>query len=264
MGNSKTVTSRDGTKIAYEQSGIGQPVILVDGAMGYRDYRGGRPLAAALSKHFTVIAYDRRRRGESTDTQPYAVEREIEDIDALIGEVGSPIYLDGFSSGSVLALRAAAKLGSKVAKLAVMEPPFGGDDAEAKAENAEYVKQMAALVKANQRSEAVAFFLGAMLPPDMLEGMKQTPDWALMEAVAHTLVYDNEVMGDGAVPVEIARAATMPAMVLDSGESPDLKREAADVLASVLPHARRKTLEGETTLAAPEVIAPLLVEFFTA
>src|SRR5687767_10101157 len=121
------VTSRDGTSIAYDESGSGPAIILVDGALAYRDHRGGRPLASELARHFTTVTYDRRGRGESTDTQPYAVEREIEDIEALINAVGAPVSLYGFSSGAVLAVKAAAALRSKVAKLAVLEPPLNSD-----------------------------------------------------------------------------------------------------------------------------------------
>jgi pimeloyl-ACP methyl ester carboxylesterase len=257
-----TVTSKDGTIIAYEKIGHGQAVILVDGAMGYRAHAGNRPLAAALSENFTAITYDRRGRGESTDTQPYSVEREIEDIEALIEEVGSPVYLYGFSSGSVLALKAAARLGKKVAKLAVFEPPFNADDEQAKQESFAFAAHMDELLNANQRGEAVAFFLADMIPAEVMGDMRQSPEWTLMESVAPTLAYDNAVMGDGTVPLEDANVVTLPTLILDGGESPDFKREAADMLANAMPNAQRKTLEGQNTLVSPEVLALVLVEFF--
>jgi pimeloyl-ACP methyl ester carboxylesterase len=257
------VASRDGTRIGYERTGRGPVVILIDGALGYRGYRGGRPLAEALSADFSVIAYDRRGRGESTDRQPYAVEREIEDIEALIAESGWPVGLYGFSSGSVLALRAAAALGpDRVAKLAVLEPPFGGDDDRSRQEFGEYCQQMEDLLKAGRRGDAVAFFLQDMLPPVVLDDMKQSPDWVVLKAVAPTLAYDNQVMGDGAVPAGIAAAVAVPSLVLDGGESPDFKHAAADALARALPRAHRRTLAGETTLVPPEVLAPVLTAFF--
>lgn len=260
----RAVTSKDGTLIAFDQSGKGPAVLLVDGAMSYREFLGSRPLAAELSTDFTVISYDRRGRGESTNTLPYDVAREIEDIEALIDEVGSPVYLYGFSSGSILALKAAAKLGEKIAKLAVFEPPLNSDDDKDKQEFAEFTKRMAELLEINKRGDAVAFFLADMIPAEMVEEMRQSPDWPLMEAVAHTLAYDNAVMGDGSVPVEAARAVTMPALVLDGAESPDFKHEAADALAKAMPHAKRRTLVGETTRVAPEALAPVLVKFFKA
>lgn len=236
-------------------------VILVDGALAYREHFGGRPLAAELAKDFTVITYDRRGRGESADTQPYAVEREIEDIEALIDQVGSPAHLYGFSSGSVLALKAAARLGGKVARLALHEPPFNSDDEKAKQDFAEFTMHMADLLAANKRGEALAFFFADMLPPEVIEGMQQSPEWSRMEGVAHTLAYDNAVMGDGSVPAEAAHAASMPALVLDGGDSPDFKHEAADALVRAMPQAQRKTLEGQSTMVSPEILAPVLAAF---
>lgn len=255
------VTSKDGTIIAYEKVGQGPALILIDGAMAYRGYRGGVPLAEELSKDFTVVAYDRRGRGESTDTQPYALAREIEDIEALVDMVGAPVYLYGFSSGSVLTIKAAAALGDKVTKVAVLEPPLNPDDEASKQEFLAFSTHMTQLLKEGKNSDAVAFFLEGMLPPDMLEEMKQTPDWKLMEAVAPTLAYDNVVMGNGAVPAEAADVH-VPALVLDGGESPDFKHAAADDLAAALPNAERKTLEGQMTIVPAEVLAPVLTEFF--
>lgn len=258
----QTLTSRDGTTIAYERSGQGPPVILVDGAMGYRGYFGGRPLAAALSPDFTVITYDRRGRGGSDDRQPYAVEREIEDIAALIDQVGAPVNLYGFSSGAVLALRAAAALGKKVARLAVMEPPFNSDDPNEKREFQAFNDGIRARLAAGKNGEAVAFFLQDMVPPDVLEGMKRSPAWATMEAVAPTLAHDVAVMGDGAVPRAAAAAVAAPALVLDGADSPDFKHTAADALAAALPRAQRQTLRGHSTQVPAEVMAPILKRFF--
>ena len=261
----KNVISKDGTRIAFEKTGQGPAVILVDGAMGYREYFGGRPLAAELSKEFTVYTYDRRGRGESTDTQPYAVEREIEDIEALIDEAGGSVYLYGFSSGTVLALKAAGKLGAnKVVKLALYGPPLNSDDDKAKQDFAQYAKRMAELLEANKRGDAVAFFLADMMPAEMIEGMRQSPEWPVMEAVAPTIAYDNAVMGDGSLPVEDTKAATMPALVLDADESPSFIHEAADALAKAMPKTQRKTLEGQMHLALPEALAPVLAAFFNA
>jgi pimeloyl-ACP methyl ester carboxylesterase len=256
------VISKDRTTIAYEKRGQGSAVILVDGALAHRDHMGGRPLAAELARDFTVITYDRRGRGGSTDRQPYAVAREIEDIEALIDEVGAPVRLYGFSSGAVLALRAAAQLGRKITRLAVLEPPFNPDDEQSKRESRAFATRMAGLLTEGRNSAAVEFFLQDMVPPDVLEGMKQSPGWTAMESVAPTLAYENEVMGDGAVPREVAAAVTAPTLVLDGGESPDFKHAAANDLARALPHAQRRTLEGQMTLVPPEILAPVLAEFF--
>jgi pimeloyl-ACP methyl ester carboxylesterase len=257
------VMSKDGTTIAFDKLGQGPAMILVNGAMGYREFFGGKPLAAELSNEFTVYDYDRRGRGESTDTQPYAVEREIEDIEALIEEAGGSAYLYGISSGAVLALKAATKLGpAKVSKLALYEPPFNSDDDNAKQEFAAFTQRMAELLAANQRGEAVAFFMADMLPPEMIEGMRQSPEWLLMEGVAHTLAYDNAVLGDGAVPAEAAHAATMPTLVMDGGESAASFHDAAQALVDALPNARYRTLERQTHAPPdPEALAPVLAEF---
>jgi pimeloyl-ACP methyl ester carboxylesterase len=261
----RTVTSKDGTTIAYDQSGAGPAVILVDGALGCRTHWGQGPLAARLADHFTLYTYDRRGRGDSTDTQPYAAEREIEDIEALIEEAGGSAYLYGLSSGAVLALKAAAELGSaKVQKLALYEPPFGSDDDTAKQEFAQYTGQMDELLGAGRRGDAVAFFMADMMPPEMLEEMRQSPDWPILESLAPTLAYDNAIMGDGSLRIDDAKAVTMPTLVLVGSESPAFKHEAADALTTILPHAEQKTLEGEGRTFAPEAPAPALIEFFAS
>jgi pimeloyl-ACP methyl ester carboxylesterase len=235
----------------------------VDGALSDRQNWGGRPLAAELAKDYTVYLYDRRGRGESTDTRPYAVEREIEDIEALIDEAGGPVRLYGASSGAVLALKAAAKLGpARVTKLAVYEPPFNSDDKDSTEEFTRYKQRMAELLEAGKRHEAVVFFLSGMLPAEVIEGMRSSPDWPVMEAVAHTLAYDNAVLGDGAVPVEDAKAVRAPVLILEGGESPAFLHAAAEDLARVLPQAQRKILEGQTHAAIPQVLAPVLAAFF--
>jgi pimeloyl-ACP methyl ester carboxylesterase len=231
--------------------------------MGHRAHWGQRPLAAELSDHFSAYAYDRRGRGASGDTLPYDVEREIEDIEALIEEAGGPVFLYGISSGAVLALKAAAKLGAvRVPRLALYEPPFNAADDDSIQEFARYAARMAELLAANKRGDAVAFFLADVLPAEMLAGMRHSPDWPIIEAVAHTLAYENAVLGDGAPPVDASKAATMPALVLDGSESPAFLHEAAEALARVMPRAERKTLEGQTHDVSPEAIAPVLAEFF--
>lgn len=255
-------TSKDGTTIAYDKVGQGPTVVLVNGAMSYRAYRGEHALAAELASDFTVILYDRRGRGESSDTHPYAVEREIEDVEALINEIDAPVYLYGFSSGAVLALKISAALGARIIKLAVLEPPFNGDDEHEKQDFARYCQQMTDLLQQGRKSDAVAFFLADMLPVEMIEEMKHSPDWKLMEDAAPTLAYDNLIMGDGSVPVEVAASVTVPVLVLEGSESPAFKHSATDALTKALPYAQRRTIEGQNTLVAPEILAPILKEFF--
>lgn len=257
-----TIVSQDGTLIAYDQSGSGPAVILVDGALTYRGHWGSRPLAEALSDTFTVYTYDRRGRGESGDTQPYAAEREIEDIAALIAASGGKAYLYGISSGAALAVRAASALGSdKVPKLAVYEPPYSTSDEEIQGFFS-YRDHVIELLKSGKRGEALEAFLGDFIPPEEMDAMKQSPDWPLLEAIAPTLAYENEVMGDSAVPVKIAQNVRVPVLVMDGAETADFLHAAADALAQALPDAQRKTLTGQTHSVTPDVLAPVLTAFY--
>src|SRR5207253_7648977 len=185
----RTVISKDGTPIAFDQSGQGPALILVAGAMTTRLDEAG--LSAALAPHFTVFAYDRRGRGESGDSAPYAVEREIEDLAALIIEAGGSAFVFGHSSGAALALEAAVQLGEKVTKLAMYEAPYN-DEREAKLAWRAYIHQLTELLAANRRGDAVALFMQYVgMPADQIEAMRQSPTWPQFEAIAPTLAYDH-------------------------------------------------------------------------
>jgi pimeloyl-ACP methyl ester carboxylesterase len=253
------VISKDGTRIAYEKIGEGAPVILVDGAMCHRSM--GR-LAARLSNKYTVLSYDRRGRGESGDTQPYAVQREIEDLDALIAEAGGSAYVYGISSGAVLALKAAGSLGSKIRKLAVYEPPFTSGEAARHAADS-YTRSLADLLAHGRHGDAVELFMRTVgVPPEAIAGMRHAPMWPAMEAIAPTLAYDDAIMDGGAVPVEAAGNVAVPVIVLDGGRSPAFMREAADTLARAIPSAQRNTLADQTHDVGTEALAPVLELFF--
>jgi pimeloyl-ACP methyl ester carboxylesterase len=257
-----TITSKDGTKIAYDRQGQGPAMLLIDGAMCYRASGPMGPLAAQLKDQFTVYTYDRRGRGDSSDTMPYAVECEIEDIAGLIDEAGGSAFVYGISSGAVLALRAAARLGNKVTKLALYEPPFTSGEAAQKAAKA-YTQQLIALLAQGKRGEAVALFMQRVgLPDEAIAGMRQAPSWPAMEALAPTLAYDDAVMDDGSLPGEAAKAADQPALVMDGGDSPAFMQAAAQALAKAMPHAKLLTLEGQTHDVKPEVLGPVLARFF--
>jgi pimeloyl-ACP methyl ester carboxylesterase len=215
------LTSKDGTTIGYDENGKGPAVILVDGAMVYREFHGGRPLAAELSKDFTVITYDRRGRGESTDTQPYAVEREIEDIEALINEVGGSAFVCGISSGAALAMEAAIKLGNKIKKLAMYEAPYNTDEPSRQAWK-EYTKRLRELLAADRRGDAVALFMSLVgATGDQIDGMRQAPVWPMFEAIAPTLVYDHiAILGeDASVPTERAARVAVPTLIMGGFKS---------------------------------------------
>jgi pimeloyl-ACP methyl ester carboxylesterase len=253
--------SKDGTVIAYEKIGKGPGIILVNGALAHRNLFGERDLAARLAKNFTVIFYDRRGRGESTDTKRYAVEREIEDIEALVDEVGGTAYLYGSSGGAALALLAAEKLGpEKVTKLGLYELPYGSDTKEAFAKEKNRVNE---LVAAGKPGDAVTFFFERRgMPPDKMEGMKKSPEWNGLVRTGHTLVYDFEILVDGAVPENIAKNIVIPTLVMNGEKSFDFVSATADTVGKLIPGAVRKTLKGQTHDLAPEAVAPVLREFF--
>ena len=260
----KTIQSADGTTIAFDQLGKGPALILVGGALEQRAMDSETAqLAPRLSQHFTVLHYDRRGRGDSTDTQPYAVEREIEDIDALITEAGGSAFLFGISSGAALALEAAIKLGDKVKKLAMYEAPYNDDEAARQAWKA-YRKQLADVLAQGRRGDALALFMLLVgMPPDHLDQVRHHPMWPMWEAVAPTLAYDAAVMGeDASVPTEKAASLAVPALVMDGGASYPFMHVTALALAKAMPHAQHRTLEGQTHEVAPQVLAPVLVEFF--
>src|SRR5918998_5297842 len=214
------VTSSDGTQIAFDRLGDGPPVIVVGGAMCDRALTGST--AEELAKHFTVLNYDRRGRGDSGDTGPYAVEREIEDIGALVAEAGGEASVYGHSSGAGLVLHAAAA-GLPIAKIALHDPPYALDgDEEARRGAREYGATLKAMLSEGRRGDAVELFMTTVgMPREMIEGMRRTPRWAELEALAPTLAYDSEVMGDasrgGTIPVEKASRVTVPALVLTGG-----------------------------------------------
>lgn len=259
------VTSKDGTTIAFDRSGEGPSLVLVGGALA--DRSAAAQLAAQLAPHFTVIAYDRRGRGDSGDTAPYAVEREVEDIEALIVAAGGHAFLLGHSSGAVLALESARTLPDRIGKLALYEPPFIVDDSRPLLPD-DYVTHLLDLVSAGRRGDAVEFFLTTAVgvPTEVVAGMRQEPFWSWMEAVAHTLSYDGTVMGEtmGGSPAPLKRWSSIaaPTLVMDGGASPDWQRHAVRALVDVLPDARQRTLEGQDHGPDSEVLAPVLVEFF--
>jgi pimeloyl-ACP methyl ester carboxylesterase len=260
----KKVQSADGTIIAFDQLGKGSALILVDGALGQRAMDGETTqLAPLLAKHFTVFHYDRRGRGDSTDTQPYAVEREIEDIEALIHEAGGSAFLFGISSGAALAMEAAIKLGDRVKKLAMYEAPYNDEETARQAWKI-YRKQLTEVLAYGRKGEALALFMLLVgMPPDHLDAVRQHPMWPMWEAVAPTLAYDAAVMGeDASVPTEKAANVTVPALVMDGGASYPFMHVTALALAKAMPHAQHRTLEGQTHEVAPQVLAPVLVKFF--
>jgi pimeloyl-ACP methyl ester carboxylesterase len=256
------VVSSDGTTIAFDRSGEGPPVIVVGGAFIERSHPAVTGLAALLAPDFTVYNYDRRGRGDSGDTAPYAVEREVEDLQALIREAAGPAFVFGLSSGAALALEAAAS-GLAITKLAVYEPPFTVDDSRPPGPR-DFAVQLTGLISAGRRGDAVEFFMtkGMGMPAEFVAPMRNAPMWPALEVLAHTLVYDTAVMGDNSLPAERMAAVTVPTQVMNGENSTPWLRHAARVTADALPHGRHHTLEGQDHVVDPAALAPALKEFF--
>jgi pimeloyl-ACP methyl ester carboxylesterase len=252
--------SRDGTPLAYESTGQGPAVVLVSGAMS----TGGTvaPLAVPLSDRFRVLVYDRRGRGESGDTVPYAVEREVEDLAALIEAAGGEACLCGISSGGALVLRAAAS-GLPVRRVAVYETPFADFSEHGAKERAEYTENLTATLGDGRRGDAVELFLRlAGMPEGMIQGARRSPEWAGMEAVAPTLAYDDAILGDGLVPRDRLASVTVPVLAVAGDASPGWMRDATRAVAEAVPHGTYRSLPGQTHMVDPDALAPVLAEFF--
>lgn len=252
------VTSRDGTHIAFDRTGTGPAVILVDAASGFRGFGPMPELAGKLDSQFTVITYDRRGRGESADTPPYAVEREVEDLQALIEAAGGTASLHGFSSGAILALHAAIA-GLPIRKLSLLEPPLSLDEKENADTGLE--KEITELTAAGRNGDAVMHFNESIgVPPEMLAGMRDAPFWPQLESVAPTLVYDLVI--SRSLPVKRVGEIRAETLIITSEASDDRLQAWADGLHDELPNASRRILPGEWHGVAADDLAPVLAEFF--
>jgi pimeloyl-ACP methyl ester carboxylesterase len=254
------VISNDGTTIAFDRLGEGSPVILVCG--GSTDRMVNAPLARHLAPHFTVLNYDRRGRGDSGDTSPYAVKREVEDLDAVITGAGGAAAVYGTSSGAALALEAAAS-GLAITKLALWEPPFIPEGFPRPPED--QVEQYERMVSEGRRGDAVEYFMSRVvgLPPEFVAQSRNAPFWAGQEAIAHTLAYDARIMGDYSLPAERAASVKAPTLVI-AGTGIPWMRQSAEALAAAIPKARVQILEGQGHDVDPAVIAEAVRAFLAA
>lgn len=257
-----TVHSKDGTRIAYETTGSGPVLVCVGGALN--DRGSAAPLAELLAPHLTVVTYDRRGRGGSGDTAPYAVEREIEDLAAVIDAAGGTAAVYGLSSGAVLALRAAAQ-GLPITRLALYEPPFTPDEPDRTRHARDHAAELTRRLAEGRPGDALEQFMTNVgMPAELVGQMRHAPMWPALEALAPTLAYDSAVMDDaagGVLPAATAAAVTAPALVLAGGASPAWMRDAASRLAGLLPAGTYRSLDGQTHDVAPDVLAPVLGEF---
>lgn len=254
-------TSKDGTRIAYETTGHGQPLILVLGALNSR--KSGASLAKLLATRFTVVSYDRRGRGDSSDTAPYSPQREVEDIEALIGAVGGPVFLYGHSSGGALALQATTKMPRQVRKLAIYEAPYAPED-DARKIAKEYYKTLKKLLADGRSGDAVALFIRSVGVSDkQLQAIRRMPMWRGLERLAPTLAYDSEVLGEGhSLPTVLLSRVTAPTLVMHGGAGATAMRDAAMAISEAIPKAQLRALAGQTHGVKPKVLAPVLEEFF--
>jgi pimeloyl-ACP methyl ester carboxylesterase len=251
------VRSADNTTIAYERTGTGPALILVDAALGFRGFGPMGELAGLLAGDFTAVTYDRRGRGESTDTPPYTVDREVDDLAALIEQVGGSAFVYGFSSGAVLALHAAAR-GLSIPKLALLEPPIPLED---QPEEGDLGAEVAEMVAAGRRGDAVEHFNRSIgVPEEMVAGLRDAPFWPGLEAAAHTLVYDTTITGS--INKEMMSSIDTPTLVVGSEASDDYLSSSARTVADTLPNGRFQALKGEWHGVPLEDLAPVLTEFF--
>jgi len=255
----ETTKSSDGTPIAFDRLGAGPPVVLVCG--GSVDRTSNAPVAQLLAADFTVLNYDRRGRGDSGDTAPYAVEREVEDLEAVIAAAGGLASVYGSSSGAALALEAGAS-GLPISRLALWEPPFILDESARPPVN--QVETYDELIAAGRRGDAVEFFMTKVvgMPAEFVIQARTEPWWPAQEALAHTLAYDATIMGDYSIPTDRAAAVKAPTVVLAGGADIPWMRETAQALADALPDGRTKFLDGQGHDVDPSVLAPALAEFF--
>lgn len=257
----QTITSKDGTPIAYDRLGSGPAVVLVCGASVTRGANAA--LAEVLAERFTVFNYDRRGRGDSGDTLPYAVEREFEDLDAVLTAAGGSAAVFGASSGAVLALRAAAH-GLDMTKLALWEPPFSLD-ADGPRRQKEYATALGEHLAAGRPGDAAALFMQFVgLPAELIAQFRQSPMWPAMEGTAPSLAYDAAVMDDSAIPTAMAAAMTVPTLVLAGSGSPEFLTNAAQATVEAVPGARLHTLAGQDHNFDATVLGPVVAEFFAS
>ena len=261
-----TLTSKDGTTIGYDAKGIGPVIILVAGATQYRAIDQTTPkVIDILAAQFTVVNFDRRGRGESTDTLPYAVAREIEDIEALIDAFGGRAGLYGMSSGAVLALEAAVALPGKVTSVFLYEPPVNVDQP-----SGDLWKQhgeVAAMAEKGDADGMMSHFLGAFMSPEELEGFKQSPAWPAFAAVGGTIEHDYRVMAEAREndqhPGRWQKIA-VPVLVVNGDASFDFIDAGAAWVAAGVPGAMRRILQGQGHDVSVDAIAPVMAEFFGA
>jgi pimeloyl-ACP methyl ester carboxylesterase len=267
QASSTHVTSADGTRIAFERLGDGPPLIVIGGATC--DRARMRPIAERLARDFAVVNYDRRGRGDSGDTRPYAVEREVEDLAGLIDRAGGSASLYGHSSGAGLALHAAAH-GLPIDRLVLHEPPYSPDREAERREAREHAKQLQVILSEGRQGDAIELFFTLVgMPPEMIGEMRRNdPGWSALEALAPTLAYDSEVMGDlsrgGSLPTDLARRVAVQTLVIVRGASPDWMIEIGRRVADAVQTGELRILDGQEHVVPPDILGPVVKEFLAS
>ena len=259
--------SKDGTEIAYDRTGEGPPVVLVGGAFSWRRWMGFVELAELLSSHYTVFNYDRRAHGDSADTPPYAIEREYEDLEAMISIAGGSAFVWGMSSGGILALEA-ARVGVAIEKLAAYEPPFIVDRSDGVPPD-DFVQRVGELIDRDARSEAAKYFMGRVMGmPSVIPSLMSLwpPMWSKVKATAHTLPYEavlieRYVRGRALDPAYWASIST-PTLIVSGEKSPEKLRKGAAAIADAVPSAEHRVLHGVSHNVKMDALAPVLEDFF--
>ena len=263
ISEKRTVISGDGTRIGYTKRGSGQPLIIVDGVFCYRENGPATELASLLAKHYTVFTYDRRGRGESGDTAPYALEREIDDLRAVVKEAGAAPLVLGISSGAALGLQAVASgVGAK--RMALYEPPYEGDGRPRRLENAG--NRLQSFISAGDRAGAVRFFMtdvfGAPRPFVFAMPFLMPTSWKRNKLVVHTAPYDLMILADRSVLNERSSSISVPTLVIGGEKSPKGLRDAVMAVANALPNGQSRFLSGQDHNISGPVLVPVLFEFF--
>jgi len=253
--------SSDGTAIAFDRLGDGPSVILVGGALNDRSTFAR--LAAFLEPRFTVFNYDRRGRGDSGDTQPYAVDREVEDLEALLAVAGGSAAVFANCSGGMLVVEAAAT-GLPLTRIALYEPPYIVDDTRPPVAK-DYLKQLTGLISAGRNGDAAELFMTEVTetPVEVIEAKRKERMWSWIEGLAPSLAYDGTIMKDNSLPLGLLGAVSVPTLVIDGEDSPPWARNGVQAVVDALPKGRRRSLEGQNHKLSAEVVAPVLAEFFT-
>ncbi|WP_414853894.1 alpha/beta fold hydrolase [Brevibacillus sp. IT-7CA2] len=262
MKKMKTIQSKDGTTLAYDVYGSGPALLFITGATCFRSFEPVLHDAHVFAEQFTVYHYDRRGRGDSGNTLPYAFEREIEDIEAMIDAAGGTAYLYGHSSGAILALEAAMKLGDKVSKLVLYDASYSSNEVDQREFN-ELGQSVNNLLDTGDHSEAISLFLeGIGIPKEVIFYMQQSPQWETMVALAPTLAYDISLASD-LPPLEKAHHLRVPTLIIVGEKSPASLHDVASQLSQAIPHAQCSQLADQDHMPNPTVLLPLLTGFLT-